>query len=35
VKEVGGSVLALDDTPPGVIAAASPELLDELAALVR
>jgi myo-inositol-1(or 4)-monophosphatase len=35
VKEAGGAVLALAGTPPGVIAAASPELLDELAALVR
>jgi myo-inositol-1(or 4)-monophosphatase len=35
VKEAGGAVLELDGTPPGVIAAASRELLDDLAALVR
>jgi myo-inositol-1(or 4)-monophosphatase len=34
-REAGGPVWPLDATPPGVIAAASPELLDELAALVR
>ena len=34
VQEAGGSVRALGGTPPGVIAAASRELLDELAALV-
>jgi myo-inositol-1(or 4)-monophosphatase len=35
VEEAGGTVMALDGTPPGVIAAASRELLDDLAALVR
>jgi myo-inositol-1(or 4)-monophosphatase len=34
VEEAGGTVMALDGTPPGVIAAASRELLDDLAALV-
>jgi myo-inositol-1(or 4)-monophosphatase len=34
VEEAGGAVLALDGTPPGVIAAASRELLDDLAELV-
>jgi myo-inositol-1(or 4)-monophosphatase len=34
VEEAGGRVVALEGTPPGVIAAASPELLDDLAALV-
>ena len=35
VEEAGGTVMALDGTPPGVIAAASRELLDDLAGLVR
>jgi myo-inositol-1(or 4)-monophosphatase len=35
VEEAGGTMLALDGAPPGVIAAASPELRDDLAALVR
>jgi myo-inositol-1(or 4)-monophosphatase len=35
VEEAGGTVLALHGTPPGVIAAASRELLDDLAELVR
>ena len=34
VEEAGGAVQALGGTPPGVIAAASRELLDELAELV-
>jgi myo-inositol-1(or 4)-monophosphatase len=35
VVEAGGTVMALDGTPPGVIAAASRELLDDLVGLVR
>jgi myo-inositol-1(or 4)-monophosphatase len=35
VEEAGGTVMALDGTPPGVIAAASRELLDDLVGLVR
>jgi myo-inositol-1(or 4)-monophosphatase len=34
VEEAGGAVLALEGMPPGVIAAANRELLDELAELV-
>jgi myo-inositol-1(or 4)-monophosphatase len=34
VEEAGGAVMALEGTPPGVIAAGDRELLDELAALV-
>jgi myo-inositol-1(or 4)-monophosphatase len=34
VREAGGVVANLDGDPPGLIAAATPELLDELAALV-
>jgi myo-inositol-1(or 4)-monophosphatase len=34
VREAGGTVADLDGDPPGLIAAATPELLDELAALV-
>ena len=34
VEEAGGEVLALAGTPPGVIAAANPELLQQLAELV-
>jgi myo-inositol-1(or 4)-monophosphatase len=35
VVEAGGTVMELDGTPPGVIAAASRELLDDLVGLVR
>ena len=35
VREAGGAVADLDGDPPGVIAAATPELLGELAAVVR
>ena len=34
VREAGGAVADLEGDPPGLIAAATPELLDELAALV-
>jgi myo-inositol-1(or 4)-monophosphatase len=34
IEEAGGAVAALDGHPPGVIAAATPELLDELRPLV-
>jgi myo-inositol-1(or 4)-monophosphatase len=34
VEEAGGTILDLDGDPHGLIAAATPELLDELAALV-
>jgi myo-inositol-1(or 4)-monophosphatase len=34
VREAGGAVADLDGDPPGLIAAATPELLGELAALV-
>jgi myo-inositol-1(or 4)-monophosphatase len=34
VREAGGAVAPLDGDPPGVIAAATPQLLDELRALV-
>ncbi len=34
VEEAGGAVLALAGTPPGVIAAANPQLLQQLAELV-
>jgi myo-inositol-1(or 4)-monophosphatase len=35
VREAGGAVADLDGDPPGLIAAATPELLAELAAVVR
>jgi myo-inositol-1(or 4)-monophosphatase len=35
VREAGGAVADLDGDPPGLIAAATPELLGELAAIVR
>jgi myo-inositol-1(or 4)-monophosphatase len=35
VREAGGAVAELDGDPPGLIAAATPELLGELAAVVR
>ena len=35
VEEAGGAVLALEGTPPGVIAASGPELLEALAELVE
>jgi myo-inositol-1(or 4)-monophosphatase len=35
VREAGGAVADLDGDPPGLIAAATPELLGELAAVVR
>jgi myo-inositol-1(or 4)-monophosphatase len=35
VREAGGAVTDLDGDPPGLVAAATPELLGELAAVVR